>query len=111
MSRVKTKLTGVYYRHTVTNDKPDKTYYITYKDIDNKAKELKIGRYSEGVREAYCMQKRNEIITKLRLGEEPPAIASKKRVNKDDTIDKLFDFYYKEKKLHNKHIEADRDIY
>jgi len=111
MSRVKTKLIGVYYRHTTTNDKSDKTYYITYKDIDNKTKELKIGRYSEGVREAYCSQKRNEIITKLRLGEEPPAIASKKRVNKDDTIDKLFSFYYKEKKLHNKHIEADKASY
>ena len=56
-----------------------KTYYIRYKDINNQTKELKIGRYSEGVREVYCNQKRNEIITKQRLGEEPPAIASKKK--------------------------------
>ena len=79
MSRIKTNLTGIYYRETITNGKPDKTYYITYKNELNKAVELKIGRFSEGVREAYCNQKRNEIITKQRNGEEPPAIAQKKK--------------------------------
>ena len=60
----KTKITGVYYRELKTNDKDDKTFYITYKDtIANKKVWLKIGKYSEGVREAYCNQKRNEIIT------------------------------------------------
>ncbi len=108
MSRIKTNLIGVYFRNTTTNSKSDKTYYITYKDIDNKTKELKIGKFSEGVREAYCNQKRNEIITKQRLGEEPPAIASKKRFSKDNSIEKLFNYYYEHKKLHNKHIEADK---
>ena len=33
----KTKITGVYYRELKTNDKDDKTFYITYKDtITNK---------------------------------------------------------------------------
>ncbi len=111
MSRVKTRLVGVYYRVSKTNGKEDKTYYITYKDTNNKTKELKIGKYSEGVREAYCNQKRNEILTKQRLGEEPPTIALKKRANKANTIDKLFDYYYEHKKLHNKHIEADKAAY
>ena len=76
----KTKITGVYYRELKTNDKDDKTFYITYKDTTtNKKVWLKIGKYSEGVREAYCNQKRNEILTKQRNGEEPPAIASKKK--------------------------------
>ncbi|MDX9902311.1 MAG: site-specific integrase [Aliarcobacter sp.] len=78
----KTKITGVYYRELKTNDKDDKTFYITYKDtIINKKVWLKIGKYSEGVREAYCNQKRNEILTKQRNGEEPPAIAQKKKKN------------------------------
>lgn len=77
---IKTNLTGVYYRMSITNDKDDKTYYITYKDtINNKKIWLKIGKYSEGVREAYCNQKRNEIITKQRNGEEPPVSAAKKK--------------------------------
>lgn len=76
----KTKITGVYYRELKTNDKDDKTFYITYKDTTtNKKVWLKIGKYSEGVREAYCNQKRNEILTKQRNGEEPPAIAQKKK--------------------------------
>lgn len=91
--RVKTNLTGVYYRETITNDKPDKTYYITFYDNDSKKKEVKIGKYSEGVREAYCNQKRNEIITKLRLGEEPPVASKHKKKNKvllEDIADKYF---------------------
>jgi len=79
LARHTTKLTGVLYRDSITNDKPDKTYYIRFKDIDNKTKEIKIGKYSEGVRENYCNQKRNEIITKQRLGEEPPVMANKKQ--------------------------------
>lgn len=77
--RIKTNKTGVYYRVTTTNNSPDKTYYITYKDKNNKTKELKIGKYSEGIRENYCNVKRNEIITKQRLGEEPPLIANRKQ--------------------------------
>jgi len=108
MKRTKSnKFNGVYYSELKSGDK---TFYITYKD-DNKKVWLKIGRHSEGVREAYCNQKRNEIITKKRLGEEPPAIAKKKRFSTDNTIDKIFDYYYQHKKLHNKHIEADKSTY
>ncbi|MFV7791380.1 tyrosine-type recombinase/integrase, partial [Aliarcobacter lanthieri] len=70
---------GVIYRDSITNGKADKTYYIRYKDENNKTVELKIGKFSEGIREAYCNQKRNEIITKQRNGEEPPVIAQKKK--------------------------------
>ena len=64
MARHTTNLTGVIYRDSITNGKSDKTYYIRYKDDSNKTIEVKIGKYSEGIREAYCNQKRNEIITK-----------------------------------------------
>ncbi len=79
--RINTKFSGIFYRETITNDKIDKTFYIRYKDENNKDKEIKIGKYSEGYREAYCNQLRNEIITKQRTGEEPPSIASKKKKN------------------------------
>ena len=82
LARIKTKYTGIYYREGSTNGKPDKIYYIIYKDNFNKMCEQKIGKYSEGVREAYCNQKRNEIISKLRLGEEPPIARKNKRKNK-----------------------------
>lgn len=79
MARHTTNLTGVIYRDSITNGKADKTYYIRYKDENNMTVELKIGKYSEGVREAYCNAKRNEILTKQRIGEEPPIIAQRKK--------------------------------
>ena len=36
--RFNTKFNGVFYRESITNDKLDKTYYIRYKDKDNKDK-------------------------------------------------------------------------
>ena len=79
--RINTKFSGIFYRETITNDRIDKTFYIRYKDENNKDKEIKVGKYSEGYREAYCNQLRNEIITKQRTGEEPPSIAKKKKKN------------------------------
>ncbi len=57
--RNQTKLSGVYYINSNTNGKADKTYYIRYIDGNKKDKEIKIGKYSEGIREAYCNAKRN----------------------------------------------------
>ncbi|WP_419677508.1 tyrosine-type recombinase/integrase [Aliarcobacter lanthieri] len=79
MARHTTNLKGVIYRDCITNGKADKVYYIRYKDKNKKTIELKIGKYSEGIREAYCNQKRNEIITLQRNGEEPPIIAQRKK--------------------------------
>ncbi len=77
---IKTNQIGVYFREIKTNSKADKVYYITYKDLDsNKKIWIKIGKYSEGIREAYCNAKRNEILTKQRIGEEPPIIAQRKK--------------------------------
>lgn len=108
MSRHTTNLKGVIYRDCITNGKVDKVYYIRYKDKNNKTIELKIGKYSEGVREAYCNQKRNEIFTIQRNGEEPPIIAQRKKriilsienitnqyFNDKPTINKIIKSYYK----------------
>ena len=96
MGRHTTKYTGILYRDSITNGKADKTYYIRYKDINNKTKEIKVGKYSEGIRENYCNQKRNEIITKQRLGEEPPAIQQKKR-NTYLTIEEISTSYFEQR--------------
>ena len=105
---IKTNITGVYFRETITNNKSDKTYYITYKDSNAKKIWVKIGKYSEGIREAYCNQKRNEILTIQRNGELPPIIAKRKKriiisienianqyFNDKPTINKIVKSYYK----------------
>ena len=97
MARYKTKFTGIFYRDSITNDKQDKTYYIVFKDNDGKMREVKIGKHSEGVRENYCNQKRNEILTKQRLGEEPPA-ATRNKKRKVVSIQELAAEYFKTRK-------------
>jgi integrase len=100
--RIQTNKEGVFYKQVVDNkDKEvDKVYLIRWREND-KDRLKTIGKYSEGIRVNYCVQKRNEIITKLRLGEEPPTIAKKKK--KDiTTLDDLADIYFKDKELHSK---------
>lgn len=94
--RIKTNKIGVYYRESITDGKADKTYYITYKDEFNKTKELKVGKYSEGIREVYCQKKRNEIITKIRLGEDSPQIGRTRR--KIILLDSIMEPYFETRK-------------
>ena len=113
LARISTKFTGVFYRESTTNNKSDKTYYIRYKDNNNnnnnnKTKETKIGKFSEGVREAYCNQLRNEIITKQRLGEEPPVAAKNKR-KKINSLKEIADKYFLTRK-DNDTTKADKGI-
>jgi integrase len=60
----------------------DISYYIRYKDIDDKLKRVKIGEKSKGITESYCFQKRNEILHTQRVGEETPSIVKSKRGKK-----------------------------
>jgi len=100
--RIKSKkYPGVYYRELSNGDK---SYDITYK-VDNKKVWLKIGLHSEGIREAFCHQKRNEIVTKQRLGEELPHVASKKT---SKTLLELAKEFYDYKELYNKQNKKTR---
>ncbi|AXH15178.1 integrase [Malaciobacter mytili LMG 24559] len=100
--RIKSKkYPGVYYRELSNGDK---SYDITYK-VDDKKVWLKIGLHSEGIREAFCHQKRNEIVTKQRLGEELPHIASKKN---SKTLLELAKEFYDYKELYNKQNKKTR---
>lgn len=101
MARIKSKkYLGIYFE-TLQNG--DKAYYITYKE-NNKKIWLKIGLHSEGIRESFCNQKRNEITTKIRLGEDLPEVAKRKLLSLNEVAKKFFD----EKELHNKQNKKTR---
>jgi integrase len=88
MAKVKSKkYTGVYLNHL---DDKDITYYITYKDENKKLKWLKIGKKSQGINENYCNQKRNEIVSKLRLGEDPLAHKKRKNIHTLNSVAQLY---------------------
>ena len=82
----------------------DKSYYITYKE-NKKDVWKKIGKHSEGIREVFCHQKRNEIISKIRLGEDLPHVAAKKVSQTFLDIAKQF---YDYKSMHNKQNKKTR---
>jgi integrase len=92
----------------------DISYYITYKDEHNKLKRIKIGDKSKGITEPFCNQKRNEIVNKIRLGEEVPI---KHKKSKQFTLQNAYDEYIKwamnnksswknnDEAMYNKHLK------
>lgn len=99
MARIKSnRFTGVYIEELKSGDK---SYYIVYKDSNGKKVWQKIGKHSEGIREPYCNQKRNEILNKIRLGEDPNANSRSRRTGKV-LLDEITEKFFKDKELHNK---------
>jgi len=87
--KIKSKrYTGVYSRKLANGDV---SYYITYTGINSKSKTTKIGTKSGGITERYCHNKRNEVINKIRLGEDPFAHLKK---NVTVTLDMLAEEYF-----------------
>ncbi len=107
--RHKTRYQNVIYIETTTNGKPDKVYYIRFRE-NGKSKEIKIGKYSEGIRENYCNQKLLATNNAIRLGEQPPIIANshKKEII---TFDQVAMKYFDAKELHNRTNHQARSKY
>jgi len=77
----------------------DISYYIRYKDENNKLRRIKVGDKSKGITENYCYQKRAEILNNIRLGEEPPALA-RKRKKTIILLDEIAEKYFKIREAH-----------
>ncbi|WP_415408242.1 tyrosine-type recombinase/integrase [Sulfurovum sp. CS9] len=101
--RIPTKHSGIYYKEvqqTTIDDHGkiktkiiDKVYIIRYRD-NGKERLVTLGKYSEGIREAYCKTKRSEFITLAKNGELPPQIEKQKKkdiTTLDDIRQKYFD--------------------
>ena len=96
--RIPTNEEGIFYKSIINENgkEIDKTYIIRYRENDTD-KLKTIGKYSQGIRINYCKQIRNEILMKLRLGEEPPTVAKKKK--KDSAkLDDFAEIYFNTKK-------------
>ncbi len=112
--RIPTKREGVYYKelsivdHTGKVKVVDKIYVIRYYDNNRIQRTLTIGKHSEGIREAYCVQRRNEILTKQRLGEE---INITKKKKKRFTFQDAFDQYIEWAKGNKKSWEKDQHLF
>ena len=103
--RIPTKHDGVYYKEieqTSIDSKGksktkviDKVYVIRYRD-NGKERLITLGKYSEGIREAYCKAKRSEYMTLAKNGELPPQIENRIKKNVT-TLDTLAERYFTDK--------------
>jgi integrase len=99
---------GVFYSESTArkyNGKPDRIYWIAYRDPD--LKWLKVGRASEGVTEAYAFQKRVEILNNLNLGENPAALIRKKT----PVLDSIAGAYFEWMKVEGKSAGREKNRY
>jgi len=78
--KIPTSCTGIFYKEIVNNDNKviDKVFLIRYKDEIGRDKQKTIGKYSQGIRLAYCKAIRDETIVKIKLGENLPKATAKK---------------------------------
>ena len=90
---IKTSNVGVYFRECLTNGKKDKAFYFTFEDIaTNKKVWVKVGKYSEGIRENATVTLRSEAISKNRHGEDI-TVQAKKKLKNITTFDEIANEY------------------
>ncbi len=82
----------------------DKSFWITYKDYNGKKIWIKIGLYSNGIREKYCSNKRAEITNKMKLGENPSVVKNKRIIREVTTYDMIAHKYFEFKKIYLKKL-------
>ncbi len=105
--RTPTKTYGVFYKD-IFNEKGksiDKKYIIRWLDENGKDRLKTIGNYSAGIRERYCKSKRDEIVIKIRLGEDLPNIAKPKQAM---TIFEMSELYFEYKSTTVKDIDKEK---
>lgn len=105
--RTPTKTDGVFYKEIFNESGKaiDKKFIIRWIDENGKDRLKTIGNYTTGIREKYCKAKREEIITKIRLGEELPYIAKPKQTM---TISDMSQVYFEYKASTVKDIEKEK---
>jgi integrase len=101
------KYDGIQLYHKANKDI---SYYIRFRDENNKLKRIKIGDKSQGITEAFCNQKRIEILNNVRLGEESPILARKKK-KKVITLNQVADIYFEQREAHTKNNIKSRQKY
>lgn len=88
------RYTGVYYNEL---SKGDKAFYFTYrKPNERKMIWVKVGKYSEGMRENIAFTLRSEQMSKIKHGEDITVISNKKK-KEIITYDKIAQLYFKDK--------------
>lgn len=95
--RIATKDTGVYYRlvnESKTSKKQVKSYYITYKNLENKMREIKVGKSTDGITQQFAAQQRREVLSKIFKQEDHHTVILKRKKKNSMTFHDIFSSYY-----------------
>ncbi len=98
--RISTSENGIFYKEIVNENGKvvDKIFLIRYRE-DEKDKLVTVGKYSAGIRIAFCKQKRNEILNSIRLGEN--ITIKHKKQQKGILFDKVANMYFEDIKIYS----------
>lgn len=89
------KYSGVYYREV--DGGKDRSYFLRFR-LNGKIIRETIGRKSHGITEAYCYQKKIEMLNAARFG-DAEALKLQGVKSKDPTFGELFDWYLEKRDL------------
>lgn len=118
--KIKSKrFTGVYYQNIITNGKPDKNFFFTFKDKNDlnekgqpKLKWVKVGKESNGINQEITNRERNTQLSEMTNGKDITLVANKKKKKNILPFQTLANRYFKDKKInkyrvnrYNNHIE------
>ncbi len=98
--RISTSENGIFYKEIVNENGKivDKVFLVRYREND-KDKLVTIGKYSAGIRIAFCKQKRNEILNSIRLGEDITIKHKKKQ--KGILFSEVANMYFEDIKIYS----------
>ncbi len=91
--RIATKSQGVFYKQIVdeNNKEVDKVYIIRWLDEDGREKSKTVGKFSQGIRIAYCVEMRNKTMSAVSLGMDAPHLTKiKSQLTLNDIADNYF---------------------
>lgn len=98
--KIPTKENGIFFKEIIdeNNKVVDKVFLIRYRH-NEKDRLLTIGKYSAGIRIAFCKQKRDEILNKIKFGEDIPIKHKRQSIF---SLDDAFEIYLEWVKVHKK---------
>jgi len=103
-----TKYPNVYWIECTFGKKPDKSYFVIYRDENGVKRQKTIGRESQRITASFAHQKQIEIVNKIRLGEDIQIKGARRKIF---TFHAAFHHYLEYAKNNKKSWRKDQELF